>query len=213
MKRPKKAQDLASPAALEGATAQTATDRATTDLSATDFATDVAEDVATQDPPFPVRGDAVAPRASWDDGDEDAPAPRLEASLTITLSRQLHGRMIRTAQEEGVPVAALAQELLAEGVTLRAWEIIERKSAMRGQSASPQPHMGGNANVNGNARSFGNHGNGNYRHGNRGGVQGNGNGNSRAGGPNRRPGGPNNAWMEDKAAFLEYVRNQEKRRR
>jgi hypothetical protein len=200
MKKPKKAQDPALPIDLEAAGADT--------LEADDPEADTAVEAAG--------GCAASAPAGavWDDEDDEdeAPPPPLEASMTITLSRQLHGRLIRTAQEEGVTPAALAQELLAEGVTLRAWEIIERKSAMRGQS-SPQPQAGGN----GNGRPFGNgNGNGsNYRHGGRPGGPGNsgGNGNNRAGNPNRRQGAPNNAWMEDKAAFLEYVRNQEKRRR
>ena len=118
------------------------------------------------------------------------------------------------AREEGIDLPSLVSELLAEGVTLRAWEIIERKSAMRGHSAGGQPQQG-----NGNQR-YGNHRGGpNDRHGNQRGGPNDRHGNSRYGYPqgNRRPpsGGnmANNAWMEDKAAFLEYVRNQEKQRR
>lgn len=105
--------------------------------------------------------------------------------LTLQLTSSLKDKLVATARDEGVSVDALAQELLAEGVVLRAWEIIERKSAMRAQASSH--HSGHNGNGNGN------------RH--------RGNGSS---GPRRGQAGGN--WMEDRAAFLEYVRNQEKRR-
>ena len=138
--------------------------------------------------------------------------------LTVKISRQLHSKLARSAQDEGVSLEALVQELLAEGATLRAWEIIERKHAMRGSvnTQSPAP-VGGNRNFNGN------YGNGNNRHagGNRAGGNsansGNGSRHSPGHNNNRGPSSgrvpSNNAWMEDKAAFLEYVRNQEKRRR
>lgn len=107
--------------------------------------------------------------------------------LTVQLSSSLKEKLTRTAQDEGVSVEALVQELLAEGVVLRAWEIIERKSTMRGNS-QPQQQGGGQG------RSFNNSQqprNGNHNNG-----------------PRRNQ--PNGNWMEDRAAFLEYVRNQEK---
>lgn len=103
----------------------------------------------------------------------------LQEPLTVQVSSSLKEKLARTAQEEGVSVDALAQELLAEGVVLRAWEIIERKSAMRGNTQQQPQHR-------------------HPRHGN-------GNGN----GPRRHQQAAGN-WMEDRAAFLEYVRNQEK---
>ena len=141
--------------------------------------------------------------------------------LTVKISRQLHSKLARSAQDEGVSLEALVQELLAEGATLRAWEIIERKHAMRGSANTQAPApMGGNRNFNGN------YGNGNSRHaggnragGNSGNVGNGGNSSRHSPGHNNNRGPSsgrvptNNAWMEDKAAFLEYVRNQEKRRR
>jgi len=152
---------------------------------------------------------------------QGAPQISRDLPLTVKISRQLHSKLARSAQDEGVSLEALVQELLAEGTTLRAWEIIERKHAMRG-SANTQPPapMGGNRNFNGN------YGSGNSRHaggnragGNSGNVGSGGNssrhspGHSNNRGPSSARVPSNNAWMEDKAAFLEYVRNQEKRRR
>lgn len=130
--------------------------------------------------------------------------PRLEELANLKLTRALHLKLSTMAREEGVSLEQLVQELLAEGATLRAWEIIERKSAMRGA---------GQGQGNGN-RPFGNGGYGNQGGHRQGGNQ----GGHRHGGPQGpgqggRPARGNNAWMEDKAAFLEYVRNQEKRRR
>lgn len=135
----------------------------------------------------------------------------LDPELRVRLSSQLMRKLRDMAQDEGIDLPALVSELLAEGVTLRAWEIVERKSAMRGHSAGNQPQGNGN-------QRYGNHRNGpNDRHGNhRGGPNGR-HGNNRYGNAQGHPrsGGnlANNAWMEDKAAFLEYVRNQEKQRR
>jgi predicted HicB family RNase H-like nuclease len=145
-----------------------------------------------------------APRpASYDYDDEDEndmqpgarPFVKGDGKVFLTLSQALHTKLLRTAQDEGVSVEALATELLSEGVVLRAWEIIERKGAMRGALVGQQ------------------HGNNNFRPGNNSNNQRHGNrNNNRPNNNNRRP-APNNNWMEDKAAFLEYVRNQEKRRR
>jgi hypothetical protein len=113
------------------------------------------------------------------------------------------------AREEGVSIDELISELLAEGVVLRAFEIVERKHTMRGgsqQHRNPQ-----NGNVNGNV----------------------GHGNTQQGSQQQRSqfqqGGNRQAQkklqrqarqhanamdlLQDKAAFLEYVRNQEKKRR
>ncbi len=131
--------------------------------------------------------------------------PRCEAQdagpLTVRVTASLKSKLADLAHEEGVAVEALVQELLSESVTLRAWEIIERKAAMRSNQGQSQPGGGGNN------RGFNRN-------------QGGGN-NPQNGGPRGRPGPnqprrntpPNNNWMEDKAAFLEYVRNQEKRGR
>ncbi len=129
----------------------------------------------------------------------------VDPTVTVTLSRQLVDRLQRTAQEEGIDMQGLLSELLAEAVTLRAWEIIERKSQMRGGNQG-----GGNqGNFRGGQGGGGGGQGGGGRHRHRGGHGGGGGG----GGPRRGQGQGGNAWMEDKAQFLEYVRNQEKRRR
>jgi|GEM_PF-2480966 len=71
--------------------------------------------------------------------------------LVIKLSKQLKSRLKQTADSEGVGVEDLVEELLAESVVLRAWEIMQRKGAMRGD--------GGNAGFSGNKVQGGN----NYR--------------------------------------------------
>jgi hypothetical protein len=120
--------------------------------------------------------------------------------ISLNLSTQLLNKLKYLARDEGINVESLIQEFLAESVVLRAWEIIERKNAMRGSNQGNQPPQGG-----GNNR-FGGGNNNNNRH--RGNNRNNNNNNQRRGGP-----APAGNWMEDKAAFLEYVRNQEKRRR
>ena len=119
-------------------------------------------------------------------------------SLNVRMSESLYKRLVQVARDEGVSADDFACELLAEGVVLRAWEIVEKKSAMRGSNMGNQPQ--------GNQQ----------RHGHKGPGQGGGGG---GGGP-RRPhnkgrGSYANSMnlLEDKAAFLEYVRNQEKRNR
>jgi hypothetical protein len=142
------------------------------------------------------------------------PAKVATAPLTVSLSAALRAKLASVAADEGVDLGTLVAELLAEGVTLRAWEIIERKSAMRGAShpRDPQPRPGGGRPpLRGNTPQSG-HDGGNGR------SYGQGQNGGRAGprGPKPRQGhGAHQAgyWMEDKAAFLEYVRNQEKRGR
>lgn len=145
------------------------------------------------------------------------PPERPDPILSLHLSAALHSRLRHQAQDEGISVEALALEMLAESVVLRAWEIVERKSAMRGLSPGPggnQPqgsyHRGGYGNqpqANGNTKhprpQYG-ASSGQNQHSNGHRAQ------SYNGGHGRHQ---NNAWMEDKAAFLEYVRNQEKRGR
>lgn len=133
-----------------------------------------------------------------------------DQELRVRLSRPLLRKLRDTARDEGIDLSALVAELLAEGVTLRAWEIIERKGAMRGHTSGGMPPGPGN-------QRYGHRNHGNDRHNHHRGGLNERHGNSRYGQPqgNRRQSGqpPNNAWMEDKAAFLEYVRNQEKQRR
>ena len=57
-----------------------------------------------------------------------------DTQLTVTLSATLLKKLTSAAEEEGVSTDQFATELITEGVVLRAWEIIERKAAMRGPS-------------------------------------------------------------------------------
>lgn len=116
-------------------------------------------------------------------------------SLTIKLSGALHRKLQSQAADEGISIQDLTRELLAEAVVLRAWEIIEKKIQLRGG----QPQMNQNNNMGGR----------------------NNNNNHRQGGGHRNKGGHRggmsqmryNSIMDDKASFLEYVRNQERNRR
>lgn len=128
------------------------------------------------------------------------------ASLSLQVSKALRKRLEHSAREEGISVEDLASELLAEGLVLRAWEIVERKSAMRGGGGNPQQQQ----QRQGNNRHQG-HGGGNNKQG-----HGGGNNNKHGGGRmNKRHAAHATSLnlMEDKAAFLEYVRNQERKQR
>lgn len=117
--------------------------------------------------------------------------------LKLKLSRSLMKKLHQQAEDEGLSIEDFVSELLAESVVLRAWEIVERKNQMR------QPS--GNS-VQSNQRSQ-NMGNSGSNHGN----------NSGRGGNRRHRGGMSHgryqSIMDDKATFLEYVRNQERSRR
>jgi predicted DNA binding CopG/RHH family protein len=137
---------------------------------------------------------------SYDNGEQSEPASTNEAdyaqdksqsdpnSITVKLSQSLIKKIARQAEEEGISVNDFASELLSEGVVLRAWEILERKNQLRGSSASSQG---------GHGRSQQNRGSGGRQKGHRGGMS----------------HGRYQAIMDDKATFLEYVRNQERSRR
>ncbi|MFK7825000.1 MAG: hypothetical protein AB8G05_12640 [Oligoflexales bacterium] len=131
-----------------------------------------------------------------------------ENTLTISLSKALYKKLKSKASVEGVSPQDLASELLAEGLVLRAWEIMERKSTMRQSSNGGNYNQGGNRSGhkqsyrNGSQNGYNrgrssNHNNSNYS---------NSNNNS---GQNRR--GNYQHILEDSANFLEYVRNQEKK--
>lgn len=109
-------------------------------------------------------------------------------TITVKLSQSLIKKIARQAEEEGISVNDFASELLSEGVVLRAWEILERKNQLRGSSGSSQGGQG---------RSQQNRGSGGRQKGHRGGMS----------------HGRYQAIMDDKATFLEYVRNQERSRR
>ena len=127
------------------------------------------------------------------------------SSLKLQLSATLIRKLKQKAQVEGISVDEFACELLAEGLTLRAWEIMEGKSAMRSPSFSQQQN-----------------GNGGYR--NQKGFRGNNNFQKRGQGywnqnqnqGNWQDNGPSNMNrdpLDDQAAFFEFVRNQEKNQR
>lgn len=121
--------------------------------------------------------------------------------LEIHISSSLQRKLKEKANEEGVALGDFISELLAEGIALRAWEIIERKSTMR---SPPNHRQGGRRQAvvrsrnqsgnNGSSNSFStgyknkssqnNYNNCNSRYSN---------------------------IMEDNANFIEYVRNQEKK--
>lgn len=111
--------------------------------------------------------------------------------LTVTLSRALLRKIGEQAREESISVEELVRELLSESVVLRAWEIMERKIQMRGGNTQGSQ--------------------GNQRGGNQGG------GGNRGGGHRKGHRGMSHgryqSIMDDKATFLEYVRNQERNRR
>jgi len=153
-----------------------------------------------------------------DEEEEAAPTPAApepdEYILPVRMSRSLYKKLQYTSQDEMVSIDDFACELLAEGLVLRAWEIMERKSAMRGGGPGHGvPH--------GNSR-HGGGGGGDQRHGGAGNHQGGGNKGGGGGRQHHRGNRQNTRaqnhantlnLMEDKAAFLEYVRNQERKRR
>ena len=120
--------------------------------------------------------------------------PESDHQIRLKVSESLYQRVKFQAEDEGISINEFLIELISEGVVLRAWEILEKKATMRGATNSHQ--------------SFNGSGNGNHRHGNNHHRRNFNNQN------NHRRGGLNNQRyqniMEDKASFLEYVRNQEK---
>ncbi len=125
-----------------------------------------------------------------------------ESALTLRLSATLIRKLGEKAQIEGVSIQDFASELLSEGLVLRAWEIVEKKNAMRGVNASgPSPSQGNNH----RNQKFG------YRNNQNGYVKRmpNDSGSSPRSNSSRQS---YKNIMEDNANFLEYVRNQEKNR-
>ena len=154
----------------------------------------------------PAAPTTVAPEAAPvgpDQYDDDEPQDTYDYAerLALGLSRSLHRKVVQLSRDEGMTVEDFVSELVAEGVVIRAWEIAERKSAMRGGPP-------------------GNYPNSNNRQGQSQGMpqRNNGGGGPPSGG--HRKGGyrgmSQNRYqniMEDKATFLEYVRNQERNRK
>ena len=114
---------------------------------------------------------------------KDPKDSKADEAISLKISRSLARKIKEQAEDEGVAFEELVVEYLSEAVTLRAWEIMERKSQMRMSHNLPQR----SSNSNRNQRSKG---------GQRGMSQ-----------------GRYQTIMDDKASFLEYVRNQERNRR
>ena len=117
--------------------------------------------------------------------------------FVVRVSQSLHRKISRQAHDEGLTTEEFAAELLAEGVVVRAWEIAERKNQMRGGANTPPPPGRSNNN---------NSNNGSNQYGR---TQ-----NNRK--PHHRGGMSHTRYqsiMDDKATFLEYVRQQERNRR
>jgi hypothetical protein len=119
--------------------------------------------------------------------------------LRVKLSKSLVRKLREQAADEGIGLDEFVTELLSESVVLRAWEIVERKNQMKGG----QPSMG-------NGRGNGPNGPQQNRNNNN-----NSNGQGHRGSKGHR--GMNHSRyqtiMEDKGAFMEYVRGQERNRR
>lgn len=132
------------------------------------------------------------------------------SELTLKLSESLVQRLKQKANAEGVAIEEFASELLSEGLVLRAWEIMERKSALR-QPAQSNARQGGGAPQRFNNSFRGNNQSGGNFNGNRPRQPNNSQGHNQGQG-NRRNNNNFKNIMEDNASFLEYVRNQEKRK-
>ncbi len=120
--------------------------------------------------------------------------------LTLNLSATLKRKLTEKAQIEGVSVQDFAKELLAEGLVLRAWEIVEKKNAMRGVNSSNATASQPTNNYRGQKVGYRSHQNSHVKRM----PDSNSKNISRQSYKN---------IMDDNANFLEYVRNQEKRDR
>lgn len=140
-----------------------------------------------------------------------APAPAANDGLRVRLSESLVKKLKEQAADEGISLEEFISELLAESVVLRAWEIVERKNAMKGPSGQGQGPAGGGRNNNYNNQNQGNKGN--NQRGGGGGGSGSGGGNQGNKGHRGMSHVRYQSIMDDKATFLEYVRSQEKTRR
>lgn len=132
------------------------------------------------------------------------PAQGQRDGLNIRLSESLVKKLKEQAADEGISLEEFISELLAESVVLRAWEIVERKNAMKGGHNQGPGMQGGGRNFNNQGQSNKSNNN-NQRSGNN--PQG-------GGGKGQRMNQQRyQSIMDDKATFLEYVRSQEKTRR
>ena len=132
--------------------------------------------------------------------------PREHNYVKVNLSKSLHNKLKHKAQAEGVSLEDFASELLAEGLVLRAWEIMERKSTMR-QNANGNTYNNSN-NRSHHKQSYRNNNSNNNGYRGRSASQSNGHFNGQHGAGRR---GNYQHILEDNANFLEYVRSQEKK--
>ena len=120
--------------------------------------------------------------------------------LTVTLSESLFRKLQHKSHGEGVSMQELARELLAEGVILRAWEILERNKAMMRPNSNTSGFSNENRSRSPNSRpqSTMQKPRSGFQHPN-------------PNGPQRRPSNYRNI-LEDSANFIEYVRSQERKK-
>lgn len=123
-------------------------------------------------------------------------------NINVRLSDSLYRKLCEQAGEEGLSVEEYCSELLTESAVVRAWELVERKVTMRGGGNQNQQHNRQHQHQNQNRH--------NNQHGNRGNHRGGGGGHNNRG---RMSHQRYQSIMDDKANFLEYVRNQEKKNR
>ena len=145
--------------------------------------------------------------------DKDHNSYNSENQLYVKISQTLKRKLISKAQQEGVSLSELVSELLAEGLVLRAWEIVERKAAMRGgkndNSNSNLNNRAQNSKYSGRTTSGSSYSSGRSRYvNNQNSSMQHGQNISRNTGSSRKFN--YNQIMDDSANFLEYVRSQEK---
>jgi predicted HicB family RNase H-like nuclease len=127
-----------------------------------------------------------------------APVQDNSEQLRVKLSKSLVRKLREQAADEGIGLDEFVTELLSESVVLRAWEIVERKNQMKGGQPMGNGRGNGpngpqqNRNNNNNSNGQGHRGNKGHRGMNHSRYQ---------------------TIMEDKGAFMEYVRGQERNRR
>lgn len=147
-------------------------------------------------PPQTLRTDtpstARPPASGATPGPSNPTSAAAETTLTLRVSASLLRQLEAKAQDEGVSLGVLATEFLAEGLVLRAWEILQRQAARRGGPGTMRPH------VTPGARDAHSGGRGHNR---------------RDRGGHRQPQRRGGNVMDDQATFLEYVRTQERKRR
>ena len=146
----------------------------------------------------------------FDVEDDFSPEQNIDGQeFVIRISKSLHRKINSQAQDEGLTLQEFAAELLTEGVVVRAWEIVERKNQMRGLG-NTQP-----SNRSSGANSSNSHNNSNSNSNSNGAGQYGRNPNNRK--QQHHRGGMSHtryqSIMDDKATFLEYVRQQERNRR